>query len=51
MTRQVTEGELVDENTPGWFRYGVWRFAVRYLAPLAVAAIICCVIFVGKDFS
>lgn len=50
MTRQATEGELVDDTTPAWFRYGLWRFAIRYVAPLAVAAIIVAVIS-GKDFS
>jgi len=50
MTRQATEEELVDASTPSWFRYGAWRFVIRYLAPLAVAAIIAAVIS-GKDFS
>jgi NSS family neurotransmitter:Na+ symporter len=50
-TRETTESELVDGTTPVWFRYGAWRFAIRYVAPLAVFAIICCVIFAGKDFS
>ncbi len=51
MTRKVTEGELVDGNQPAWFRYGVWRLAIRYIAPVAVAAIIVAVIFRGSDFS
>ena len=51
MTREATESELVDETTPAWFRYGVWRFAIRYLAPIAVGAIILAVIFMGEDFS
>jgi len=50
-TRRATEEELVDERTPRWFRYDVWRFAVRFLAPLAVLAIILFVIFGGEDFS
>ena len=50
MTRQATEGELVDETTPQWFHYGAWRLFIRYIAPLAVAAIIIAVI-TGKDFS
>ena len=50
MTREATEGELVDETTPGWFRYGAWRF-LRYVAPVAVAAILIAVIFFGVDFS
>ena len=49
-TREATEEELVDESTPSWFRYGAWRFFIRYVAPLAVAAIIAAVIS-GKDFS
>ncbi len=50
MTREATRGELVDATTPRWFHYGIWRFFIRYLAPLAVAAIILAVIS-GKDFS
>ena len=51
MTREATESELVDETTPGWFHYGAWRFFMRYVAPLAVAAILIAVIFFGVDFS
>ena len=51
MTREATEGELVDETTPRWFRYGAWRFFMRYVAPVAVAAILIAVIFFGMDFS
>ena len=51
MTREATEGELVDETTPRWFRYGAWRFFMRYVAPVAVAAILIAVIFFGVDFS
>ena len=50
MTREATEEELVDASTPSWFRFGAWRFVIRYVAPLAVAAIIAAVIS-GKDFS
>lgn len=50
MTRQATEEELVNANAPRWFSYPVWRFFIRYVAPLAVAAIIVAVI-AGKDFS
>ncbi len=50
MTRDDTHGELVDETTPGWFHYGTWRLFIRYIAPLAVAAIIVAVL-AGKDFS
>ncbi len=51
MTRQATESELMDGTEPGWFRYGVWRFFIRFVAPVAVAAIIVAVIFFGVDFS
>jgi NSS family neurotransmitter:Na+ symporter len=50
MTRQATESELVDATTPRWFNFDVWRFFIRYVAPLAVAAIIVAVI-AGRDFS
>jgi len=51
MTRKSTEAELADESAPGWFRYGAWRFFIRYIAPLAVASIIAAVIFFHADFS
>ena len=50
MSREETFAELIDERTPGWFHYGVWRVFIRYVAPLAVAGIIVAVI-AGKDFS
>ena len=50
ISRKVSEAELIDENTPGWFKYGVWSFFVRFICPIAVGAIIVAVI-VGKDFS
>jgi NSS family neurotransmitter:Na+ symporter len=50
MTREATESELEGDNTPGWFHYSVWRFCIRFVAPIAVAAIIVAVI-AGKDFS
>ena len=50
MTREASESELVDETTPGWFSYGVWRFFIRYVAPVAVAAIVIAVLR-GTDFS
>jgi hypothetical protein len=40
----------MDGTTPRWFQYGVWRFFIRYVAPLAVGAIIIAVIR-GSDFS
>ena len=50
MTRSTTESELLDGNEPRWFHYGAWRFFIRWLAPIAVAAIIIAVIS-GVDFS
>jgi len=50
MTREDTRLELVDERKPPWFSFGAWRFFIRYIAPLAVAAIIGAVMS-GKDFS
>ncbi len=50
MTREATASELLDEATPRWFSYGLWRFFIRYVAPLAVAAILAAVVR-GKDFS
>jgi len=51
MTRKSTESELVDGTEPSWFRYGAWRFFMRFVAPVAVAAIIVAVMFFGMDFS
>ena len=50
MTRKDTMSELVDGTEPRWFKYGAWRFFIRWVAPIAVAAII---VFVmrGVDFS
>lgn len=50
MTRKATEAELVDGTEPRWFHYGAWRFFIRFVAPLAVLAIIIAVI-AGRDFS
>ena len=51
MTRKQTEDELVDDKTPRWFSYGAWRFFIRFVAPVAVAAILVAVMFFGADFS
>ena len=51
MTRDATESELADGTEPAWFQYGAWRFFIRFVAPVAVAAIIIAVIFFGVDFS
>ena len=50
MTRDASRGELVDGSEPRWFHYGAWRFFIRWVAPIAVAAIIVFVIR-GTDFS
>ena len=50
MTRSTTASELLDGNEPKWFHYGAWRFFIRWVAPIAVAAIIIAVIS-GVDFS
>jgi NSS family neurotransmitter:Na+ symporter len=51
MPSKDTEAELVESGSPGWFNYKAWLFAVRFIAPAAVAAILVAVIFFGKDFS
>lgn len=51
MTREATEGELVDGTEPRWFHYGAWRFFIRFVAPIAVGAIIVSVMFFNVDFS
>jgi NSS family neurotransmitter:Na+ symporter len=51
MTREATEGQLSDHTTPAWFQYDLWRFFIRFVSPLAVAAIIVAVLFFGVDFS
>ncbi len=50
MTRDATRQELVDGSEPRWFKYGAWLFFIRWVAPVAVAAIIIAVI-AGVDFS
>lgn len=51
MSRQATAAEFARGSAPRWFRYGLWRVFIRYVAPVAVAAIIVTVIFFGFDFS
>ncbi len=51
MTREATEAELREGGVPGWYSYGAWRFFIRYVAPVAVGAIIVAVIAFGVDFS
>jgi neurotransmitter:Na+ symporter, NSS family len=51
MTREETHAELVDGNEPSWFRYGAWRFFIRWVAPAAVGAIVVAVLFFHRDFS
>ncbi len=50
LTSKTAEKELIDENTPGWFHFGVWHFFIRYVAPIAVGTIILFVLL-GRDFS
>ena len=51
MTNKATKAELVDGTEPRWFNYAAWRFFIRFVAPLAVAAIIISVLFFDRDFS
>ena len=51
MTREATRGQLLDGTQPTWFRYNVWRFFIRFVAPAAVGAVIIAVLFFGVDFS
>lgn len=51
MRREDTRAELADGTQPTWFRYGLWSFFIRWVAPIAVGAIILAVIFFGVDFS
>ncbi len=51
VSREITRSELVDGTQPRWFNYGAWRFFMRFVAPVAVAAILIAVIFFGVDFS
>ncbi|MCA1791482.1 MAG: sodium-dependent transporter [Thioalkalivibrio sp.] len=51
MTRDDTRAELQGGTEPSWFRYGVWHFFIRWVAPAAVAAIIIAVAFFSVDFS
>lgn len=50
LSREASAKELSLGDTPRWFRYGVWRFVIRYVAPLAVGGIIAAVLL-GWDFS
>jgi len=51
MTREATEESISRGGVPAWYSYSAWRFFIRYVAPLAVGAILVAVIFLGKDFS
>ncbi len=50
LSREVSERELAEDDPPRWFNYGVWRFFIRYVAPIAVGGIIVAVLL-GRDFS
>ncbi len=51
MTRESTETELATGGAPAWYSYGAWRFFIRFVAPVAVGAILVGVIFFGMDFT
>lgn len=51
MTREDSEAELALGGVPAWYSYGAWRFFIRFVAPVAVGAILVAVIFFGVDFS
>lgn len=51
MSKEDTYQELVDEHTPSWFNFAMWRFFVMVVAPICVGTIIGFVIFAGRDFS
>ncbi len=51
MSRDATESELVDGTQPKWFKYGAWHFFMRFVAPVAVGAILAAVILFGVDFT
>jgi NSS family neurotransmitter:Na+ symporter len=51
MTKEETEAELSQGGVPGWYSYGTWHFFIRYVAPLAVGAILVAVFVFGVDFS
>ena len=51
MTREDSESELAAGGTPSWYKYGAWRFFIRYVAPVSVGAILVAVGFFGVDFS
>jgi NSS family neurotransmitter:Na+ symporter len=48
--RAVAEREFLEGDTSGWLSFRVWRTLIRYVAPVAVAAIIAFVIR-GVDLS
>ena len=50
LSREVSERELADDDSPRWFHYGTWRFFIRFVAPIAVGLIILFVLL-GRDFS
>jgi len=48
MSQEDKRREL--RHAPSWFRFEIWRFFMRWVAPVAVGAILVAVIM-GKDFS
>jgi len=51
MKREASESELVNGWEPKWFKYPLWKFFIRYVAPVAISAIVIAVIFFRVDFS
>ena len=50
LPRSVSAKELADASRPRWFRYEMWLFFMRFVAPIAVGGIIVAVLL-GRDFS
>ena len=53
LDKKISEEELglYDENGNPTLTYKLFRFFIRYTAPIAILAVILAVIFLGKDFS
>ena len=51
MKRAVTESELAEDPPVRGFRFGTWHLFIRFIAPLAVGAILVAVVLGWADFS
>lgn len=51
MTRAVSEQELAEDPPAPGFNYGVWLVFIRFIAPLAVGAILVAVVAGWADFT